>query len=119
MRGRSLISRMVSLITVGVASSVLLVGCPNPETLAGGGGSGCRKEFGGVMAVTLPETSKLNCAAINKLNSAMPSKPEAYLIRGDSPRLFWKCRFYGAEAQRVLLRCEHDKRHFSIIKSPS
>lgn len=65
----------------------------------------------------MPETSRLNCAAINRLTSSMPSEPETFLERGDSPRLLWKCRFYGAEAGRVLLRCEHDKRHFSIVKS--
>lgn len=36
---------------------------------------------------------------------------------GESPRLLWKCIYYGAEAKRVLLRCEHHKRHFSIVKS--
>gem|GEM_PF-6732717 len=50
----------------------------------------------------------------------MPSEPETYLAMADSSqRLIWKCDFYGAEAQRVLLRCEHDKRRFSIVKVDS
>lgn len=68
----------------------------------------------------MPETSRLSCAAIDKLTSSMPSEPETYLSTDDSPRrLLWKCRFFGAEAQQILLRCEHDKRHFSIVKSAS
>lgn len=56
----------------------------------------------------------LSCAAIDKLIDTMPSEPETYLTGGDSSRLLWKCTFHGTEAQRVLFRCEHDKRHFSI-----
>jgi hypothetical protein len=66
----------------------------------------------------MPETSRLSCATINNLTFDMPSKPETYLTTDDSPRhLLWKCNFYGAEAQRALLRCKHHKRHFSIVKS--
>src|SRR3954464_14745704 len=108
--------RIGSLITVGVVLSVLLAGCPSPQSLAGGGSS-CRRPYAGGTGVDVPETSRLSCAAINDMTSSMPSKPETYLDRGDSPRLLWKCIFYGAEAQRVLLHCEHDKRHFSIVKS--
>lgn len=111
--------RIVMLITVGAVLSVLLAGCPSPQKLAGVGQTGCRQKYAGVMSDTLPETSRLSCAAISNLNSSMPAEPETYLERGDSPRLLWKCKFYGAEAQRVLLRCEHDKRHFSIVKSRS
>jgi hypothetical protein len=46
----------------------------------------------------------------------MPSEPENYLIGSDSPGLYWKCRFYGTEQGSVLLRCEHGRRHFSIVK---
>ena len=68
----------------------------------------------------MPGTSRLSCAAINNLTADMPSEPETYLTTDDSPRrLLWKCNFYGAEARRVLLRCEHDRRHFSIVKSGS
>jgi hypothetical protein len=65
----------------------------------------------------VPETSRLSCAAINRLTSSMPSEPETFLERGDSPRLLWKCKFYGEEAHRVVLRCEYDERHFSIVKA--
>lgn len=105
------------LITVGIAASVLLAGCPSPQAVAGGAGSSCQREYAGATGVDMPETSRLSCASINNLTSSSPSEPEAFLIRGDSPRLLWKCRFFGAEARRVVLRCEHDQRHFSIIKS--
>jgi predicted small secreted protein len=108
--------RIVSLITVGVASSVLLAGCPDPNEVAGVGVTGCQRKISGVTGVTRPETSKLSCAAINNLVSSIPSEPENYLISGDSPRLLWKCRFYGTEQGSVLLRCENDKRHFGIVK---
>jgi len=78
--------------------------------------SGCQREISGASAVTRPETSRLSCAAINNLVSSIPSKPENYLIEGDSPHLNWKCRYYGTEQGTVLLRCEHDDRHFSIVK---
>jgi len=110
-----LFRRIVSLITVSVASGVLFAGCPDPRTLVGGG-SGCRQEIRGVTGVIRTETSKLSCADINNLTSGIPSEPEAYLIEGDSPRLFWKCRFYGTDMGSLLLRCQHDKRHFSIVK---
>ena len=108
--------RIVSLITVGVASSILLAGCPDPREVAGVGLSGCQHEISGASAVTRPGTSRLSCAAINNLVSSIPSKPENYLIEGDSPHLKWKCRYYGTEEGTVLLRCEHDIRHFSIVK---
>jgi hypothetical protein len=120
-----LIGRMVGLGTVAVALGVLFAGCPSPQEVAGsqgeaaGGRSGCRRPYAGGTGVDVPETSRLTCAAINRLTSSMPSEPETYLERGDSPRLLWKCTFYGAQARRVLLRCEHDKRHFSIVKSRS
>jgi hypothetical protein len=110
--------QILSVITVGAASTVLLIGCSDPRTLAGGD-TGCERQFSGVTGVTRTETSKLSCAAINNLTSSMPSEPQAYLIRNDSPRFFWKCRFYGTEKGSVLLRCEHDKRHFSIVKGAS
>lgn len=65
----------------------------------------------------MPETSRLSCTAIDHLSSSMPAEPEVFLTESDSPRLLWKCRFYGEEARRVLLRCEHEERHFSIVKS--
>lgn len=109
--------RIVGLIAVSVASSVLLAGCPDPNEVAGVGVSGCQREISGVTGVTWPETSKLSCAAINNLVSSIPSEPEKYLIRSDSPRLFWKCSFYGTQQGSVLLHCEYAKRHFSIVKS--
>jgi hypothetical protein len=104
------------LIAAGVALGILLTGCTSPQELVGGG-SGCRQPYAGVTGVDRPETSGLSCSAIDSLISTMPSEPETYLTTGDSPpHLLWKCTFYGGEARRVLLRCEHDKRHFSIIK---
>jgi hypothetical protein len=106
--------QIISLCTVGV--SLLLVACGAPKS-ANGVTSGCQRIYGGGEAVDRPETSRLSCAAINEMTFAMPSKPETYLSRSDSPRLLWKCKFYGARAPRVLLRCEHQQRHFSIVKS--
>jgi uncharacterized protein YceK len=106
-----------SLILVVLVLSVLFGGCPTPESLAGGG-SGCRRPYAGLSAVDRPETSRLSCAAINNLTSGTPGEPESYLTTDDSPRhLLWKCKFYGAAAQRVLLRCAHHNRQFSIVKS--
>lgn len=110
------VRRIVSLITAGVASSVLLAGCPDPSEVAGIGIRGCQREIDGVKAVARPETSKLSCAEINHLVSGIPGEPEKYLTEGDSPRLFWKCRYYGTKAGRVLLRCQNGKQHFSIVK---
>jgi hypothetical protein len=111
--------RIVSPIIIGVALSVLLAGCPDPREVAGVGSSGCQQEISGAAAVTRTETSRLSCAAINNLVSSIPSKPENYLIGTDSPRFYWKCRYYGTEQGAVLLRCEHDDRHFSIVKRAS
>ena len=108
--------RIIGLIVVGVASSLLLVGCPDPREVAGVGVTGCERQIDDLASKTRTETSKLSCAAINDLVSAIPGEPENYLIRGDSPRLLWKCSYFGAEQGSVLLRCEHDKRHFSIVK---
>lgn len=110
--------RIGSLVTVGVALSLLLTGCPDARTAAGGA-SGCERPYGSVTAIDRPETSKLSCDAIDELTSASPSEPEHFLSRGDSPRLLWKCHYFGTDAQRVLLRCEHGKRHFSVVKSAS
>lgn len=111
-----LFRRTVSLLTVGVALSVLLTGCPDPSEVAGVGVTGCQREISGVTGVIRTETSKLSCAEINKLVSSIPGEPDNYLIEGDSPRLFWKCRYYGTKAGPVLLRCQNGKRHFSIVK---
>jgi hypothetical protein len=95
---------------------VLLAGCPAANEVAGVGVTGCERQIDDVASKTRTETSKLNCAAINDLVSSIPGEPENYLIRGDSPRLLWKCRYFGTEKGSVLLRCENDKRHFSIVK---
>ncbi len=110
--------RIGGLITVGVALSVLLAGCFDAETAAGGA-TGCRTEFDGVTGVDRPETSGLSCDDIDRLIDTMPSEPETFLTSGDSPRLLWKCKFYGTEGQRVLFWCEHDNRHFRITKEGS
>lgn len=107
--------RIGGLVIVGVSLGPLLTGCPVPREAAGLT-SGCEQEYG-VRAADRPETSRLSCTAIDRLTDSMPSEPEAFLERGDSPRLLWKCRFYGTETQQVLLRCEHGDRHFSIVKS--
>jgi hypothetical protein len=107
---------VITLILVGVVSSLLLAGCPDPREVAGVGLSGCQREISGTPAVTRAETSKLSCDAINYLVSSIPSKPENFLIRSDSPRLFWKCSYHGTEQGMALLRCETGKRHFSIVK---
>jgi hypothetical protein len=107
---------IATLITVGVALSVLLAGCPDPRAAAGDT-SGCRRAYAGVAGVDRPETSRLSCDAIDELTSTSPSKPETFLSRADSPRLLWKCKFRGTEEGSVLLRCENGKRHFSIVKS--
>lgn len=107
---------IAGLIVLSVASSVLLAGCSDPREVAGVGVTGCQREISGATAVTRTETSKLSCAAINNLVSAIPSKPENYLIGTASPRLYWKCRYFGTEQGSILLRCEHDKRQFSIVR---
>ena len=108
--------RVGGLLAGGLALTLLLAGCPDPRA-AVGAASGCQRVYG-VSAVDRPETSRLSCAAIDRLTDSMPSEPEAFLVSSDSPRhLLWKCRFYGTEARRVLLRCEHHDRHFSIVKS--
>jgi hypothetical protein len=109
--------RIISLIVVGVAFSLLLAGCADPREVAGVGVTGCMRQIDNVASKIRTETSKLNCAAINDLVSSIPGEPENYLIQGDSPRLLWKCSYFGTEQGSVLLRCEHDKRHFSIVKS--
>jgi hypothetical protein len=112
--------RTVGLFISGLMLSLLLAGClVDPKAAVGVQTSGCQRVYG-VSAVDLPETSRLSCAAINNLTFDMPSEPETDLLSDDSPRrLLWKCKFYGSEARRVLLRCVHDKRHFSIVKSGS
>jgi hypothetical protein len=70
--------------------------------------TGCERQIDDVASKTRTETSKLNCAAINDLVSSIPSEPEDFLIRGDSPRLLWKCSHYGTEQGSLLLRCEND-----------
>lgn len=108
--------QIIGLIVVGVASSLLLAGCPDPREVAGVGVTGCERQIDDVASKTRTETSKLNCAAINNLVSSIPGAPEKYLIRGDSPRLLWKCSYFGTDQGSVLLRCENGKRHFSIVK---
>jgi len=108
--------RSIVCLIAGVASCLLLAGCPDPGEVAGVEISGCEREISGTTAVTQTETSKLSCDAINDLVSSIPSQPEHFLIRSDSPRLFWKCKYFGTEEGSVILRCEHDTRHFSIVK---
>jgi hypothetical protein len=55
--------------------------------------------------------------AIKELVFGIPSEPQVYFIRDDSPRLQWKCRCYGVSGQSILLRCQYSRRHFSIIKN--
>jgi hypothetical protein len=109
-------SKCIAGLLAGGIASVLLVGCPDPGAVVGVT-SGCQREFG-VKGVDRPETSGLSCAAIDKLTSEMPSEPEAFLTTSDSPRLLWKCRFYGTDVERILLHCEHNARHFSLVKKP-
>jgi len=47
----------------------------------------------------------------------IPSESQAYLIESESPRLLWKCRLYPASEQRVFLRCQHDKGHFTVVRA--
>lgn len=109
-------SRFSGATIAGIALSVFSGACGGAGVPAGEL-TGCRQEIRGVTGIIRPETSKLGCAAINDLVSSIPAEPENYLIRSDSPRLFWKCRYYGTEQGSVILRCEHDKSHFSLVKS--
>lgn len=109
-------TRIAGLIAVGMTLSVLVGACGGP-VISAGEVSGCRPEIRGVSGLIRPETSGLNCGAINRLTFGMPSEPQAYSILSDSPRLLWNCRFYGVEEQAVLLRCQHDKKQFSIVKT--
>jgi hypothetical protein len=105
---------MGSMLAVSLLLSVVLTGCASAQT-AGEGSTGCQVIFGTVDAVNKPENSKLSCEAINKLTSAIPSKPETYLTK-EPHSVLWKCKFYGLEARRLLLRCAHHNRHFSVLK---
>lgn len=112
----------VSLIVVGIVSILLSAGCggssPEPaRPMPKGAAAGCQQRVLGIMGAIRRETSGLNCRAINRLISSIPSEPETYLISGRSPRLLWNCRFYGVEGQSVFLRCQHDKKQFSIVNS--
>lgn len=107
--------RIISMIIVSIALCLFVGACADPRALVGKS-SGCQREIRGAVGVNRPETSKLNCGAINELTFDLPSEPEAYLVMGESPRLLWKCRFYGPDAEKVLLRCAHHARHFSIVK---
>lgn len=127
---QSLVSRrLVSLICVSVTLGVASGACGGGSGHAVGsvqgvsgstqakGGSGCHKYIHGVFGRILPETSDLNCAAIDDLTFAVPSEPSVEYVQGESPRLLWKCRLYGEqEAPPLLLRCQHHRRHFSIVK---
>lgn len=107
---------IVNLITLGLSLSALFVGCGDPSALVGGNTSGCRQEVLGEAGVIRPETSRMSCTAINKMFDSIPSEPQAFLMQGESRLLLWKCRFYGTDQGSVLIRCESDKRHFSIVK---
>lgn len=111
-----LAGRNGSLIIAGVALTLLLAGCADSREGAGVAFPGCRREISGSPAVTREETSKLSCAAINGLVSSIPSEPEKYLIGSASPRIYWKCQYFGTDQGSLLLRCEHGNRHFSIVK---
>ena len=113
---RLILRPIVKLITLGLLLSVLSVGCANPATLVEGT-SGCRQEVRGEAGVIRPETSRLSCAAINEMLFGIPSEPGPYSILGESPRLLWKCRLYPASAQRVLIDCQHHKRHFAVVRA--
>jgi hypothetical protein len=80
---------------------------------------GCRHRIRGVIGITRPETSRLNCSAIQELTFGLPSEPQAYGITGEAPHLLWKCRYFGVKDGSVLLRCEHHERHFSVVKRAS
>jgi hypothetical protein len=107
---------IVKLIMLGLWLSAFSVGCADPATLVEDT-SGCRQEVRGEAGVIRPETSRLSCAAIDEMLFGIPSEPQAYSILGESPRLLWKCRLYPASAQRVLLRCQHHKWHFTVVRA--
>ena len=108
--------RIISLIIVGIALCAFFGACADPRALVGKS-SGCQREIRGAVGVNRPETSKLNCKDINGITFSLPSEPDVYLVMGESPKLLWKCWFYGTDAEKVLLRCEHHARHFSIVKT--
>ena len=107
------------IVAMGVAAGACggtSVDAENSSRLSEGG-SGCNIYIRGVLRRILPQTSDLSCKAIDDLIVGVPSEPGAYSILGGSPRLLWKCRLYGEqEAPRLILRCQHHKRHFSIVK---
>lgn len=108
---------IVGLITLGLSLSLLSGGCADPSALVGGDTSGCRQLVRGESGVIRPETSRLRCTAINVMINGIPGEPQTYLIKSESPRLLWKCRLYPASVQRVLLRCQYNKRHFTVVRS--
>lgn len=110
------IKRKIGLLIVGITLSMLSSACaeaPVPVVEP----FGCRENIRGVNAVIKPETSGVHCTDIKNLIFGLPSEPQVYFIRGEKPHLRWKCRFYGTEQGSVLLRCEHNNRHFEIVKT--
>jgi hypothetical protein len=109
------VSRTISLLAVGITLSLLSNACavaPVPVVEP----FGCHDKIRGVMAIIQAETSRLSCRTIKEFTADLPSEPEVYFIQGES-RLLWKCRFYGVDEQPVLVRCQHHKRHFTIVRS--
>lgn len=106
---------IASLIIVAIFLTVVFEGCAVSSSPVGSTAR-CRQAILGATGAIRRETSGLKCRAINRLISGIPSEPQAYLIQGEMPSLQWKCKFYGTDGQ-LMLRCEHHKRHFSIVKA--
>ena len=112
------IRRILIVSLVGIMFGMITNACAGPPDFRGELG-GCEENIRGTVAVIRPETSSLRCTAIKQLIFGIPSEPQVYSIRGNSPRMSWKCRFYGVRDRVLILRCQHHERQFSVVNSRS
>ena len=105
----------VSMLVLGLLT-VGLTGCGGQSSASFDPLRGCAQVVRDVPARVLPETSGLSCAAINRMTQAVPAEPGSYVYEGLSGPP-WKCRLYPSSSPRVLLRCTHGSRQFSVVRS--
>lgn len=103
------------LCLIFVSSLVVsLTACGGQSSASSGPHRGCVQE--GKPGWVLPETSGLTCSEINQMIQATPSEAGGFLLEGKAtPGVLWKCRQYGAGSPRLLLRCIHERRRFSVV----
>jgi len=110
-------NRTAATFLAVILACLCMGGCGGVAASGGAAGTGCRAEIRGVGTVLKSETSGLTCAAINRLTVGLPSRPQAFVIIGESPHVLWKCHLFSLDAPRLLLRCAHHQKEFSILRS--